>query len=199
MAEGKRFWNECYADGKTGWDRGAVHPFMDQLLSNGILEPCKIIVPGCGRGYEVVELAKRGFDVTGIDVADEPVHQLKSQLARYHVNSRVLKTDFLDYKPAELVDVVYEQTCLCAIDPVLRDRYEETVSSWLKPGGTLFVLFAQKTESPNVGPPYHCDLGEMRQLFSKSRWDWKFAEPLEKFEHPSGRLFELSAELTRRQ
>lgn len=197
MSANLRFWNDCYSEGKTGWDRGDVHPFLQQVLNERLSKPCSIIVPGCGRGYEVIELAERGFDVIGIDIADEPVQHLRRQLTGHEANASVVKTNFLEFQPVDQVDAVYEQTCLCAIDPSLRTQYEQTVFNWLKPAGSLFILFVQKAEKPNEGPPFHCDVEEMRTLFPESRWTWQDVDTASKFEHPSGKMYELGFVLTK--
>ena len=197
MADEIKFWNDCYADGKTGWDRGEVHPALMQFLENGTLTPCSIIVPGCGRGYEVIELARRGFQVTALDIATEPVRQLRRQLEDCDTSSQVLQKSFFDYRPTKPVDWVYEQTCLCAIDPSLRTRYEQTIFDWLKPNGKLALLLVQKSENPFAGPPFHCDLDETKALFPENRWQWSDDKDAVRFEHPSGRMFELAYVLTK--
>ena len=63
------FWQERFERGDTPWDRGGPSPQLLAWLDAGRLAPCRIIVPGCGSGWEVAELARRGFDVTGIDLA----------------------------------------------------------------------------------------------------------------------------------
>lgn len=195
MADNLSFWDDCYAEGKTGWDRGEVHPALKQWLETGLLKPCTIIVPGCGRGYEVVELAKQGFHVTAVDFAAEPVRHVQRQLQPYPKTSQVVQESIFDYRPVQPVDVVYEQTCLCAIDPQLRTQYEQAVFNWLKPNGRLFILFAQ-TESPK-GPPYGCDIEEMESTFLESRWQWP-SDPPQQFSHPSGKLHELAYILKRK-
>ena len=40
-----------------------------------------VVVPGCGRGHEVVELARRGFEVTAIDFAPAAIEALSTKLA----------------------------------------------------------------------------------------------------------------------
>lgn len=194
----EKFWNDCYAAGKTGWDRGGVHPFLIHLLNDGILEPCRVVLPGCGRGYEWLELANCGFHVTGIDLADEPVQYLRQHPANAGSNAEVVQKDIFDYRPQAPVDVVYEQTCLCAISPKHREQYEQTVFEWLKPGGRLFILFAQKETNPGDGPPFHCGSNEMKLLFSTSRWGWENDESFFKSEHPSKRFFELGFTLTKK-
>lgn len=46
------------------------------------------------------------------------------------------------------------------------------------------------------GPPYHCDLADMRALFPAERWDW-VEPPQREVAHPNG-LFEYAAILKRR-
>lgn len=37
------------------------------------MEKPKALVPGCGRGYDVCEMAKRGYDALGLDIAPTAV------------------------------------------------------------------------------------------------------------------------------
>lgn len=197
--EESKFWDDCYAEGRTGWDRGEVHPALLRWMeAKRLTTPCSIIVPGCGRGYEVVQLAKHGFDVTGIEIATEPVEHLRKQLADYKGNALVVQESIFDFQPSEPVDVVYEQTCLCAIEPDQRADYERAVLGWLKPGGELLALFVQKPENPNQGPPFHCDLEDLKNTFPESRWQRSTKDVTERFGHPSGKMFELPCVLKRR-
>ena len=167
-------------------------PRLLNWLEAGSLKPCDIVVPGCGRGFEVVEFAKHGFDVTAIDVADQPVQHLRNQLIGHESNARVIQQSIFEFTPPRPFDVVYEQTCLCAIPPALRTKYEQTIFDWLKPSGELFALFAQKAENPNEGPPFHCDLNDMRTIFPASRWLWPTDENQARVDHPNGKLLELA-------
>ena len=72
---------------------------------------------------------------------------------------------------------------------------KDQVFTWLKPSGKFFLLMMQ-VNSDN-GPPFHCDLNAMRDLFAEDRWNWQ-TEEMKKYEHPSGKHFELAAMLTRR-
>ena len=192
MTHNIEFWDNCYAAGRTGWDRGALHPALRKWLDADLLKPCNIIVPGCGRGFEVVELAQQGFDVTAIDIADTDTTTTHYQRCKRPSPA----ADIFEFTPPQPFDAVYEQTCL--IDPDMRANYEETIFNWLKPAGELFVLFAQKAERPNQGPPFHCGLKEMKDIFPASRWSWPTSENLSRFEHPNGKLFELAHVLTKK-
>lgn len=81
------------------------------------------------------------------------------------------------------MDLVYEQTFLCAIPPRLREDYERTVHAWLKPGGRLLALFMQKDK--RGGPPYGCALDAMHALFPPERWAWPADDDFTAWPHPS--------------
>jgi len=153
-----------------------------------------VLIPGCGRGHEVIMLARLGFSVTAIDIAPSAVAHLKQELARAGLPAEVLLGDLFTFIPDEPFDVVYEQTCLCAIQPGQRKTYEQRLHAWLKPGGILLALFMQT--GAGGGPPFHCAVDDMQQLFPAKRWDWPDAGA-QNVPHHSGR-FELGHSLTRK-
>ncbi len=187
-------WEARYQAGKTGWDRGEPNPALQQWIRAGTLEPCRILVPGAGRGHEAVALARAGFDVTAVDVSPTPVQTLQATLKAGHLSGTVIQANLLDWHPAEPFDAIYEQTCLCALDPGHWNVYTARLHRWLRPGGRLFALFMQ-THSEG-GPPYHCDIDAMARLFDSRDWQWPETPP-QPVPHPSGR-HELAAVLTRR-
>jgi len=189
-------WEARYKSGEMGWDRGAVSPALEQWLESGVLEPCRILIPGCGRGHEVPRLAALGFDVTAIDIAPSAVEHVTQALADKGLTAEIVLGDVLDFEPAEPFDAVYEQTCLCAMSPDSWPAYEARLHRWLKPGGILAALFMQTGEAG--GPPYHCELSVMRELFDYVRWAWPWAEgDLVRISHPTG-LHEFALPLMRR-
>jgi SAM-dependent methyltransferase len=163
-------WELRYQEGATGWERPGMNPAFVSWLDDRVLTPCRILVPGAGRSPEPVALAEAGFDVTVIDSAPSAVAVQRARLAALHVRARVELADVFAWKPAVPFDAVYDQTCLCALPPPKWPDYVARLGSWLTPGGRLFVLFMQ-TGQPG-GPPFHCDLAKMRELFAPDRWDW---------------------------
>ncbi len=193
-ASAREEWEGRWRRGETGWDRGGPNPALMRWLEDGALEPCRVLIPGCGRGYEAVELARRGFEVTAIDIAPSAVHALKRALEDEGLAARVILGDLFEFEPDAPFDAVYEQTCLCAIEPGQRAAYERRLQEWLRPEGRLLALFMQTGRA--CGPPFHCDLLDMRRLFADSRWRWpEGAMPLFS-PHRNGR-FELGYVLRR--
>ena len=197
-----KFWNECYAAAQTGWDRGAVHPALEHWLETEQLRPCRIAVPGCGNGYEVLALAQSQFDVTAIDFSAAPLKRLADKLEAIGsagANAGLIQADVLEFSPAIKFDAVYEQTCLCAIEARQRETYEGKLFEWLREDGMLHILFLQSENSSGL-PPFHCDIDDMKQLFHESRWDWSDGEikaPTQ-YDHPSGKVFEFATRLKRK-
>ena len=187
-------WDLRYSNHKTGWDRGTSSPILQSWIEQGDLAPCRILIPGCGNGYEVILLAQLGFTVTAIDFAEAPVQFLKQQLKTRQLQATVIQEDLLEWQPEGLFDAIYEQTCLCALHPDLWSRYETLLRQWLTPEGKLLALFMQTGKEG--GPPYHCDLKAMQTLFPKQHWNWQKNTSV-KQPHPSG-LTEISQILTPR-
>lgn len=190
------YWNQRYSNEQTGWDRGESNSALSRWIERGLLNPCTIFIPCCGRGHEVVQLAQQGFEVTAVDLADEPLQFLNQNLLTTNTSANVVRANVFEFAPVQQFDAVYDQTCLCAISPDLRVDYEKKLFNWLRVGGKLFILFVQ-TENANGEPPYHCSLEDMRLLFNDRRWDWS-SEELERYDHPSGRIFELATTLTKK-
>lgn len=187
MNEQKTDWENRYQAGKTGWDRGDISPQLQAWLASNSLKPCRILIPGCGNGYEVSALAAAGFEVVALDIAPSPVKQLRKQLLDLNLNAQVLQEDILQWQSEMPFDAIYEQTSLCALPPVSWPQYEQQLYRWLKPGGKCFSLLMQTHKQG--GPPHHCALSDMHSLFSSTRWQW--SEVINKVPHPAG-FYELA-------
>jgi len=195
------FWQARFETGTTPWDRGAASPQLLRWRDEGVFTAgSTVLVPGCGSGWEVAELAAAGVAVTGLDYAAAAVDRSKQHLAERGLQAQVLQTDVLQWSPTAPVDAVYEQTCLCALHPDHWTAYAAQLHAWLKPGGRLLALFMQAPAAgaPDgfvTGPPYHCDIHAMRALFPSSRWSWP-KPPYARVGHPLG-AHELALALTR--
>ncbi|WP_119153819.1 SAM-dependent methyltransferase [Caldimonas tepidiphila] len=196
------FWQQRFESRQTPWDRSAPGPQIAAWLADGTLQPGQnVLVPGCGSGWDVLALARAGLRVTGLDYAAAAVEIARERLAAEGLAVPVRLADVLDWEPADPVDAVYEQTCLCALHPDEWTTYAAQLHRWLRPGGRLLALFMQ-TLRPGAaegfieGPPYHCDIHAMRALFPSTSWDWP-RPPYARVPHPMG-IAELAVVLTRR-
>jgi SAM-dependent methyltransferase len=160
-------WQRHYEENDLGWDLGQVAPPFVKLWQEEKLPLGKVLVPGCGRGHEVVFLAENGFDVTAIDFSSGAVTYLKNALKKRNLEGRILHQDFfsLDKSHEGVYDLVLEQTFFCAISPKQRRDYVLNVSRILKPGGILVGLFYHTDEQG--GPPYNTTREDIEMHFSK--------------------------------
>lgn len=196
----REFWEQRFAEGNIPWDRGASNPQLRAWIAAGALKPCRILVPGCGSGHEVAELALAGFEVTGLDYADEAIARTHQRLKDAQVDATLVQADALAWTPDRPFDAIYEQTCLCALYPDDWVRYAGQLHRWLAPGGKLFALFLQLLRPDAAqgfvqGPPYHCDINAMRALLAAPAWRWP-KPPYARTTHPAG-LAELAVVLER--
>jgi methyl halide transferase len=196
----KEFWEQRFASGTTPWDRGEANPQLVSWLAAGTLKPCRILIPGCGSGYEAAVLAKAGFDVTALDYAPIAIERTRKLLDAQGLKATLVDADALTWRPDRPFDAIYEQTCLCALYPDQWRAYADQLQRWLKPNGKLFALFVQflrpeAAQGQIQGPPYHCDITAMRALFPDPPWSWP-KPPYPRTSHPLG-LAELAVVLTR--
>lgn len=170
MVSNNNDWENRYLQGQTGWDRGTSSANLLYWIEKGYLKPGRVLVPGCGNGYEVLTLAEKGFEVVAIDIAPTPIANLNAALERSKLQAELIQADFFEWEPTKPFDAIYEQTSLCALPPNEWQRYEKCLFNWLKPAGKLFAQFMQT--GVEGGPPFHCEINDMRKLFKTDKWKW---------------------------
>lgn len=155
-----RDWEKCYQEGATPWDRGGAAPPLSELLAHLGTAPWgggPVLVPGCGTGHDVRELAAAGIPAVGLDISPTAVAQASALPATggecYECG------DFLDPLWAEgrRFRAIWEHTCFCAIDPARRADYARAAAAVLAPGCCLFGVFYLDPHKPGEshdGPPF---------------------------------------------
>ncbi len=185
-------WQARYAAGTTPWERAEPNPAFLSWRASAVLTPGRILVPGAGRSHEPLLLAEAGFTVTVVDAAPDAVAAQQAALAGFE--ACVEQADLLGWDAPLPFDAIYDQTCLCALPPAVWPAYVARLALWLRPGGVLAVLFMQTGQGG--GPPFHCDLAQMRHLFAADGWAWPDSLQAT-IGHPNG-LFEQPVALRRR-
>jgi SAM-dependent methyltransferase len=135
------------------------------FLEQGKYIPGKVLVPGCGKGYECIALARHGFKVTGVDISKLAIESAKQLAARESLPIHYELADCLHPRPKwrRAFDWVFEHTCFCAIDPALRDDYVRSVANVLRRGGHLLGVFFNIRAK--TGPPFGTSRQELRDRF----------------------------------
>ncbi|KAL6606178.1 hypothetical protein ACP70R_041831 [Stipagrostis hirtigluma subsp. patula] len=143
-------WEKSWEYGVTPWDLGKPTPIIEHLVRSGTLPKGRVLVPGCGMGYDVVALASPERFVVGLDISDLAVEKAKQD-------------DFFKWTPSEKFDLIFDYTFFCALDPSLRLAWAETVSRLLKPDGELITLIYLISDQEG-GPPYNNSVADYQKV-----------------------------------
>jgi len=157
-------WNSRYADDDTPWDKGGGHPVLRDMLTHGALRG-RVLVPGCGTGHDVRELARLGLSVTGLDIAPLAIGRARGY--DKVADETYMLGDFFAPDAGVVFDGLFEHTCFCAIDPARRADYVRSAASAIKPGGRLLAVFFTDPENDGAGPPFGCTREELDALFGR--------------------------------
>ncbi len=167
-ANSASFWDNMYLNNQAGWDMKSPTPVFENLLCTGqFLRPGKILIAGCGKGYDAVLAAKKDYDVYAVDFSSQAIKYAKELAEKENVRINFVHEDIfkLDSVYRNYFDYVYDYVTYCAVDPARRAEYAEKVSAFLKPGGKLIALLFP-VEKREGGPPFAVDIQEFYNLFS---------------------------------
>ena len=160
-------WEGRYQHNDTPWDKGfAAPPLVEWMEENEFSG--RVLVPGCGTGYDVREIARSGAYVIGLDLAPSAINHADTQPRIGSERYRL--ANFLELPP-EMVgafNFVFEHTLFCAIDPALRSTYVLSVAAALAPGGKLVAIFYLDVgDDEGGGPPFGTSREELDGLFGE--------------------------------
>jgi methyl halide transferase len=162
------YWENIYLNNDTGWDLGIPTPVFEKISSE--ITTGKVIILGCGRGYDAVMFAKKGFEVTAVDFSPSAINYLKNIADCQSILVNTIQEDifFLKEKFKGYFDYVIEQTCFCAIDPTRRVEYEALVKTILNDNGKLIGLWYPIGKLLSEGgPPWGISVSEIKSTFKK--------------------------------
>jgi SAM-dependent methyltransferase len=149
-------WQAAWRSGNTPWDAGASPPALRRLLESGLVPAGRVLVPGCGTGYDLATLAREDREVVGIDLSEDARAAFSS--AHHDLPGTVLYevADFFSYRSARGFDFVWDYTFFCALDPEQRTVWGLTMKRLVKPSGLLATLLFPFEDpiSDRQGPPW---------------------------------------------
>ncbi|KAI9167710.1 putative thiol methyltransferase 2 [Paramyrothecium foliicola] len=191
-------WNALYADSFTPWDReGPSLALGDLVQQRADLVPpaqerdargnplrdatgavCKLtaLVPGCGRGHDVLLLSAQGYDVWGLDSSEAAIDKARENQRASEGNSIYAAFDERekgqvnwavgDFLASEWTagigtegtgqfDLIFDYTFLCALPPDVRPQWAKRMTELLTPKGRLICLeFPSGKALSEGGPPW---------------------------------------------
>jgi SAM-dependent methyltransferase len=156
------FWTARYAARKTPWDFGGVPAslirFLTRMPGNG-----RVLIPGCGTGYEVAAFHRAGRDVTALDFSPVAVKHAREILG--DLGPAVVLGDFFthDFGPGAF-DLIYERAFLCSLPLMRWNAYARRMAYLLRPKARLIGIFLYGDEPEP--PPHPLTDSAAKQLFA---------------------------------
>jgi len=184
-------WADLWSKGDfLPWDRGGPSPALADTLINhadvvghatveedGQTRRKRALVPGCGRGVDVLLLQSFGYDTVGLEYADGAVKACeqyqKEHAADYPAQSeklgmgtaRFIQGDFYTddwvesagFGKGAKFDLIYDYTFFCAMDPSMRPAWAQRMCDLLRhsPQANLICLEFPVSKPPKSGGPPH--------------------------------------------
>jgi len=157
------------------WNMESPPALLESLCVTGKISPCTAIELGCGLGNCAMYLARRGFAVTGVDIACTAIEIAEKIASNKGVPCRFITADVLGSMDEirETFDFAFDWELLHHIFPEERKRYIENVNRLVNPAGYyLSVSFsAMSDQFGGVGKYRRTPLGTMLYFSSEEEID----------------------------
>jgi SAM-dependent methyltransferase len=103
----------------------------------------RLLEPACGSGRLMVELAARGYQVTGLDLSRPSLEYLRRRLARRRLRAAVRHADMADFRLPRPVDAAYNtfDSFRHLVSERAARAHLECVARSLRPGGIYLLGF----------------------------------------------------------
>ncbi|WP_234039663.1 class I SAM-dependent methyltransferase [Micromonospora coerulea] len=151
-------YDEIYRDtadsGGPPWDIGGPQPALAQVLDDGVKGP-KVLDVGCGAGDLAIALARRGYEVTAIDISRVAIDMARAKAAAEGLTVHFEVQDATDLSlPSAPFDSVFDSGLLHSLHRRGGgevDEYLALLPGLAAPGATVFVLAVSLQEGQGWG------------------------------------------------
>ena len=151
-------YDEIYRDtaatGGPPWSIGGPQPALAAVLDGGVTGP-KVLDVGCGPGDLAIALARRGFEVTAVDISHVAIDMARTKAAAAGVTVHFEVQDATALSlPSAPFDSVFDSGLLHSLNRRRRedvDRYLALLPGLAAPGATVFVLAIALEATPGWG------------------------------------------------
>ncbi len=166
-----RPWDDSYQDGPPPWDAGGPRSAVVRLCDQGAFAG-PVLDSGCGAGEDALEIAARGIEITGVDVAPTAIRQAKDKAASRGLAATFLVGDALQlHRLGRTFRSVLDAGLFHTFDDEERPAYTQSLAAVTHPGSVLHLLCFSEM-APGERGPRRVTQDELRASF---RDGWKVA------------------------
>jgi SAM-dependent methyltransferase len=145
-------WDRKYRKGRWApWNSDLpAAPVLQEAIKKKAIKPCRTIVLGCGSGSNAIYLAKKGFDVTAIDIAPSALGIAMADAKKAGVKVRWVLADVLRLPEAKPYDLIFDRGCYHNVRYVDAAGFVASLKQLTRPGSRCFVLSCNKDKAPGI-------------------------------------------------
>ncbi len=148
--------DERYQTGDLPWDTGKPDEHLVRVVDEYNIRPCRALEIGCGTGTNAIWLARRGFEVTGVDIAPTAITSARQKAEAAGVEVAFVTGDILRMAiPGDPFSFVFDRGCFHSFDShEERAALTDALAALLDHGGLWFSEIGSTDGEPReVGPP----------------------------------------------
>jgi len=148
-------WEEKYRDEEAEtmpWYYPDLDPDFKDALDRLEMISGDALDIGTGPGTQAIELAKRGFKVTGTDISFAAIEKAKNLPINSDLNLSFMQDDILDSRLNRQFDIALDRGCSHVFPPEKIPNYVSALNGLIKPGGYLLLKCYSHLESEIIGP-----------------------------------------------
>ena len=147
-------WDAIYRQGTPSWETGAPAGELVRVVEKGIVRPGTVLELGCGTGADAVYLARRGFEVTAVDISPMAVERARVRAEREDALLRFVLADVLEFGPtAGQFDLVYDAGFYRFIRQHALEKFLDMLWRVTRPGSLYLSLADAAGETADWAPP----------------------------------------------
>lgn len=171
-----RIYSETADSGGPPWDIGGPQPALAAVLDEGVKGP-KVLDVGCGPGDLAIALARRGYDVTAVDISPVAIDRARARADREGLTIHFGVQDATKLSlPAAPFDSVFDSGLLHSLDRdgAAVNDYLALLPDLAAPGATVFVLAVSLEDGQGWGLTEEF----LRSAFPEPAWTSTRIDPI---------------------
>lgn len=133
------------------WDTGISPPELMTFIQEN--PPGRALDLGCGTGTNVITLAKKGWQVTGVDFAPHGIKIAQQKAKEVNVDVNLFVDDVTHLKKVEgTFNLILDMGCYHGLSTEGKAGYRKNLERLLAPGGTYLLYAFFREDSDESGP-----------------------------------------------